>query len=70
MPSVAHCRYSVSRDPGDPTNHVIERVIGQTYKIRSKTMRGFKSWDKALAHPYLSQYLRGENGVYDLRGVI
>ena len=61
---------SVGRGPGDPTNNVTERVIGLTYKIRSKTMRGFKSWDKALAHPYLSQYLRGENGVSDLRKVI
>jgi len=60
----------VGRGPGDPTNNVTERVIGLTYKIRSKTMRGFKSWDKALAHPYLSQHLRGENGVSDLRRVI
>jgi transposase-like protein len=60
----------VGRGPGDPTNNVTERVIGLTYKIRSKTMRGFKSWDKALAHPYLSQYLRGEDGVSDLRRVI
>jgi transposase-like protein len=60
----------VGRGPGDPTNNATERVIGLTYKIRSKTMRGFKSWDKALAHPYLSQYLRGENGVSDLRRVI
>jgi transposase-like protein len=61
---------SVGRGSGDPTNNVTERVIGLTYKIRSKTMRGFKNWDKALAHPYLSQYLRGENGVSDLRRVI
>jgi transposase-like protein len=60
----------VGRGPGDPTNNVTERVIGLTYKIRAKTMRGFKSWDKALAHPYLSQHLRGENGISDLRGVI
>jgi hypothetical protein len=60
----------VGRGPGDPTNNVTERMIGLTYKIRAKTMRGFKSWDKALAHPYLSQYSRGENGVSDLRRVI
>lgn len=60
----------VGRGPGDPTNNVTERVIGLTYKIRAKTTRGFKSWDKALAHPYLSQYLRGENGICDLRMVI
>jgi len=33
----------VGRGPGDPTNNVTERVIGLTYKIRAKTMRGFKS---------------------------
>lgn len=60
----------LGRGPGDPTNNATERVIGLTYKIRAKTMRGFKSWDKALAHPYLSQYLRGENGMCDLRRVI
>ena len=60
----------VARGPGDPTNNVTERVIGLTYKIRAKTMRGFKSWDKALAHPYLSHYLRGEDGICDLRRVI
>lgn len=60
----------VGRGPGDPTNNVTERVIGLTYKIRAKTMRGFKSWDKALAHPYLSEYLRGESGVCELRRVI
>jgi len=60
----------VSRGLADPANNATERVIGLTYKIRAKTMRGFKSWDKVLAHPYLSQYLRGENGICDLRRVI
>ena len=60
----------VGRGPGDPTNNVTERVIGLTCKIRAKTMRGFKGWEKALAYPYPSQYLRGENGVSDLRRVI
>jgi len=60
----------VSRDPTDPTNNTTERLIGLTYKIRAKTMRGFKSWDKALAHPYLAQFLRGTEGVCDLRKVI
>ena len=46
---------SVSRDPVDPTNNTTERIIGLTYKIRAKTMRGFKSWTKALAHPYLTR---------------
>ena len=61
---------SVARGPGDPTNNTTERLIGLTYKIRAKTMRGFKSWDKALAHPYLSQFLRGIEGLCDLRKVI
>jgi hypothetical protein len=61
---------SVARGPGDATNNTTERLIGLTYKIRAKTMRGFKSWDKALTHPYLSQFLRGTEGVCDLRKVI
>jgi len=61
---------SVSRDPADPTNNVTERIIGLDYKIRAKTMRGFKKWQKALAHPYLSEFLRGTDGLCDLRKVI
>jgi len=57
---------SVSNDPRDPTNNVAERQIGLTYKIRSKTMRGFKSPAKALAHPYLASLLRGRDGTSDL----
>jgi hypothetical protein len=60
----------VSDDPVDPTNNATERIIGLTFKIRSKTMRGFKAWQKVLGHPYLSSYLRGEHGVCDLRKVI
>jgi hypothetical protein len=60
----------VGRSGPDPTNNATERAIGLTYKIRAKTMRGFKSWQKALAHPYLSEFLRGEDGVCDLRKVI
>jgi len=61
---------SVSRDPVDPTNNTTERLIGLTYKIRTKTMRGFKNRDKALAHPYLAAFLRGIAGVCDFRMVI
>jgi hypothetical protein len=61
---------SVSRDPVDPTNNTTERIIGLTYKIRAKTMRGFKNPAKALCHPYLSQFLRGADGLCDLRQVI
>jgi hypothetical protein len=60
----------VSDDPVDPTNNATERIIGLTFKIRSKTMRGFKSQSKVLAHPYLSSYLRGDNGLCDLRKII
>ncbi len=60
----------VSRDAADPTNNVTERIIGLDYKIRTKTMRGFKNWDKALAHPYLSEFIKGTDGLCDLRRVI
>lgn len=60
----------VSSDSADSTNNATERIIGLTLKIRSKTMRGFKAKSKVLAHPYLSFYLRGEEGICDLRKVI
>jgi len=60
----------VSDDPQDPTNNTTERMIGLSFKIRSKTMRGFKSMSKVLAHPYLWAYLRGKTGLCDLRSVI
>jgi hypothetical protein len=60
----------VSDNPADPTNNVTERLIGLTFKIRAKTMRGFKSMGKVLGHPYLSFFLRGTAGVCDLRKVI
>jgi tRNA-binding EMAP/Myf-like protein len=60
----------VSDDPVDPTNNATERIIGLTFKIRSKTMRGFKSIGKVLAYPYLSSFLRGQGGICDLREVI
>ena len=52
------------------TNNTTGRIIGLDYKIRAKTMRGLKSWQKALNHCYLSEYLRGEDGVCDLRKVV
>ena len=60
----------VAHGPGDATNNVTERIIGLTYKIWAKTMRGSKRWDKVLAHPYLSEFLRGEDGICDLRQVV
>lgn len=60
----------VSDDPVDPTNNATERIIGLNLKIRSKTMRGFKSQRKVLDHAYLSSFLQGEEGVCDLRKVI
>lgn len=60
----------VSDDPSDPTNNATERLIGLTFKIRSKTMRGFKALHKVLAHPHLSFFLRGQDGICDLRNVV
>jgi transposase-like protein len=60
----------VSDDPMDATNNATEQVIGQTLKIRAKTMRGFKSPRKVLTHAYLASFLRGRDGVCDLREVI
>jgi len=60
----------VGSDEGDRTNNATERIIGLDYKLRAKTMRGFKSSDKVLAHPYLSEYLRGVDGVCDPRKVV
>jgi hypothetical protein len=60
----------VNKSEIDPTNNATERLIGLDYKIRVKTMRGIKSKSKALNHCYLSEYLRGEDGVCDLREVI
>jgi len=54
----------------DATDNATERLIGLTFKIRSKTMRGFKAEDKVLAHPHLASILRGEDGLCDLRKVI
>jgi hypothetical protein len=62
--------HRVSSDEDDRTNNATERVIGLDYKIRAKTMRGFKNWDKVLAHPYLSDYLRGADRVCDFRKVV
>lgn len=60
----------VSDDPLDPTNNATERMIGLTFKIRTKTMRGFKSPIKTQAHPYLSSFLRGDQGVCRLETVL
>jgi hypothetical protein len=60
----------VSDDPRDATNNATERVIGLTLKIRTKTMRGFKAEAKMLNHAYLASFLRGHDGICDLRDVI
>ena len=60
----------ISRDPCDATNNTTGRIIGLTYKIRAKTMRGFKNRNKTLAHSYLAQFIRGTDGVCDLSKVI
>jgi len=59
----------VSDDPHDATNNVTERIIGLSFKIRAKTMRGFKSDRKVLEHPHLWEFLRGEGGIADLRKI-
>ena len=60
----------ISSDEGDRTNNATERIIGLNYKIRAKTMRGFKSIDKSLDHCYLSEFLCGNESVCDLRKVV
>ena len=60
----------VSSDAGDRTNNATERIIGLNYKIRAKTMRGFKALSKAVDHSYLSEYLQGAGGICDLRKVV
>ena len=60
----------VSDDLGDRTNNATEQIIGLNYKIRAKTMRGFKAWDKVLGPCYLSEFMRGQDGLCDLRKVV
>lgn len=60
----------ISNEAGDRTNNVTERLIGLDYKIRAKTMRGFKALNKAVNHSYLSEYLRGVGRICDLRKVV
>ena len=61
----------VSDDPTDATNSATERCIGLTFKVRTtKTMRGFRALHKAVAHPYFGSFLRGREGVRDLRKII
>lgn len=60
----------VSDDPHDPTNNTTERLIGLTFKIRTKTMRGFKASSKIVQHAYLGSCLRGQGGMCDLSQVL
>ena len=60
----------INSDEDDRTNNATERLIGLDYKIRAKTMRGAKDINKVLGHCYLSEFLRGDNGVCDLRKVV
>jgi transposase-like protein len=59
----------VSRDPTDATNNTTERLMGLNYKIRAKTMRGFKAIGKSVNHCYLSEFLRGTENRGSLRQV-
>jgi len=60
----------VSSEDDDRTNNATERIIGLDYKIRAKTTRGFKNIEKVLCHCYLSEFLRGGDGLCDLRKVV
>jgi len=60
----------VSSEDGDRTNNATERIIGLDYKIRAKTTRGFKNIEKVLCHCCLSEFLRGGDGLCDLRKVV
>jgi len=60
----------VSSDPNDPTNNVTERLIGLTFKIRAKTLRGFKAQKKAIDPIYLASFLRGTNDPCNLKSLI
>ena len=60
----------LSIDNADRTNNTTERIIDLDYKIRVKTKRGLKAWPKVLDHCYLTEYLRGSDGVCDLRKVV
>jgi len=67
---IERTREQVGSGDGDRTNNTTERLIGLDYKIMVRSMRGIKAESKALGHCYLSEYLRGENGVCDLRKVV
>lgn len=60
----------VSDDGGDRTNNATEWIIGLNYKVRAKMMRGFKVWPRVLAHFYLADFIRGADGLCDLRRVV
>ena len=67
---IERTREYVSSAQVERTNNTTERIIGSNYKSRAKTTRGFKAWEKILCHCYLSEYLRGTNGMCDLRKVV
>ena len=60
----------VSCDSRDATNNATESLIGLTYKIRVKTMRGMTSEEKVLNHPFLSEALRGRDGVCEMSDLL
>ena len=47
LQNTEHTWRQAGHDPAVPTNNATERVIGLTYKIRAKTMRGSKSWARS-----------------------
>jgi hypothetical protein len=60
----------ISGNNCDVTGNNTEQVIVLTYKIRAKTMREFKNWDKVLAHPYPAQFIRETEGVCEFSKVV
>ena len=61
---------TIRSESGDRTNNATGRLIGLDYKIRVKTTEGIKNGDKILCLFYLSEYLRGGDGIRDLRKVV
>jgi len=60
----------VSSEDGDRTNNATEQIIVLDYNIRAKTTRGLKNIEKVLCHCYLAEFLRGSDGLCDLRKVV
>ncbi|UCG47023.1 MAG: hypothetical protein JSU94_16175 [Phycisphaerales bacterium] len=65
-----HSKITWRRLSGPKVETIAQRRMKCPFCKTTWTIRGFKSWDQALAPPYLSRHLRGLNAVSDLRMVI